>query len=102
VLMEKLRPHYALPEIKQIVARDGGRTFTFAAQRGAQSMGLSRAEAAAVVLALTGTMFYKSMTTRTDSKLWQDVYHAPCPNGKIAYIKLTIQNGAVVIQFKEK
>ncbi len=42
------------------------------------------------------------MTTNTDSKVWQDVYHSPCPNGKIAYIKLTLQNGAVVIQFKEK
>jgi motility quorum-sensing regulator/GCU-specific mRNA interferase toxin len=30
------------------------------------------------------------------------LYHAPCPNGKIAYIKLTVQDGAVVIQFEEK
>ncbi|MCF8208508.1 MAG: type II toxin-antitoxin system MqsR family toxin [Rhodoferax sp.] len=34
--------------------------------------------------------------------VWQDVYHAPCPNGKSAYIKLTLQAGAVVIQFKER
>jgi motility quorum-sensing regulator/GCU-specific mRNA interferase toxin len=100
--MEKLRPHYALLEIKQIVARDGGLAFTFAAQRGAQNMGLSRNEAVSVVLALTGAMFYKSMTTHSDNKVWQDVYHAPCPNGKIAYIKLTMRDGAVVIQFKEK
>lgn len=100
--MEKLKAHYALQEIQVIVSRDGGRSFTFTAQRGAESMGLSRAEAIGVVLALTGTMLYKSMTSNTDNKVWQDVYHAPCPNGKTAYIKLTIQDGAVVIQFKEK
>jgi motility quorum-sensing regulator/GCU-specific mRNA interferase toxin len=30
------------------------------------------------------------------------VYHALCPNGKVAYIKVTRQAGAIVIQFKEK
>lgn len=100
--MEKLKAHYSLQEVQEIVAREGGRSFTFTAQRGAESMGLSRAEAVAVVLALTGSMLYKSMTTNSDNKVWQDVYHAPCPNEKIAYIKLTVQDGAVVIQFKEK
>jgi len=100
--MEKLKAHYSLQEIQVIVSRDGGRAFTFIAQRGAACMGLSRAEAIGVVLALTSTMLYKSMTTNADNKIWQDVYHAPCPNGKIAYIKLTVQDSAVVIQFKEK
>ncbi|MDO8811842.1 MAG: type II toxin-antitoxin system MqsR family toxin [Gallionella sp.] len=100
--MEKLKAHYSLQEIQVMVSRDGSRSFTFAAQRGAESMGLSRVEAVGVVLALTGSMLYKSMTTNSDSKIWHDVYHAPCPNGKIAYIKLTVQDGAVVIQFKEK
>jgi motility quorum-sensing regulator/GCU-specific mRNA interferase toxin len=100
--MEKLKPHYSLQEIQTIVARDGSQSFTFAAQRGAESMGLSRVEAVGVVLALSGSMLYKSMTTNSDNKIWQDVYHAPCPNGKIAYIKLTMRDGAVVIQFKEK
>ena len=35
-------------------------------------------------------------------RVWQGVYHAPCPNGKTAYIKVTVQVGAIVIQFKEK
>ena len=100
--MEKLKAHYSLQEIQAMVARDGSRTFTFAAQRGAKDMGLSRTEAVGVVLALNGSMLYKSMTTHSDNKVWQDVYHAPCPNDKVAYIKLTVQDGAVVIQFKEK
>jgi motility quorum-sensing regulator/GCU-specific mRNA interferase toxin len=42
------------------------------------------------------------MTTDADNKVWQDVYHAPCPNGFMAYIKLTLrEDGVVVIQFKE-
>jgi len=47
-------------------------------------------------------MLFKSMATHASSQVWQDVYHAPCPNGKTAYIKVTIQSGATVIQFKEK
>jgi motility quorum-sensing regulator / GCU-specific mRNA interferase toxin len=47
-------------------------------------------------------MFFKSMTTHSDYRVWQDVYHAPCPNDKTAYIKVTIQDGATVIQFKER
>lgn len=100
--MEKQKPHYPLQEIQAIISHEGGRVFTSAAQRGAENMGLSRAEAVGVVLTLTSTMLYKSMTTYSDNKVWQDVYHAPCPNGKTAYIKLTLQDGAVVIQFKEK
>ena len=100
--MEKLKAHYSLQAIRVIVARDGSQSFTFAAQRGAENMGLSRAEALAVVLALTSAMLYKSMTTNSDNKVWQDVYHAPCPNGRIAYIKLTMRDDVVVIQFKEK
>ena len=51
---------------------------------------------------LTRTMFYKSMTTNADSTVWQDVYHSSITNNKVAYIKLTLRQGAVVIQFKEK
>ncbi|GHU39276.1 hypothetical protein AGMMS50256_39070 [Betaproteobacteria bacterium] len=76
--------------------------FTFTAIRGVEDMDLSNAEALAVIAALDNSMFYKSMTTHADHKSWQDVYIAPCPNGRTAYIKFTLQEGAVVIQFKEK
>lgn len=65
-------------------------------------MGVSETEALAVVASLSANKLFKSMTTHTDSTMWQDVYYALCPNGKTAYIKLTMQRGAVVIQFKEK
>jgi motility quorum-sensing regulator/GCU-specific mRNA interferase toxin len=76
--------------------------FTFTAIRGVENMDLSNAEALVVIATLTNTMFYKSMTTHVNHKSWQDVYIAPCPNDRTAYIKFTLQEGAIVIQFKEK
>ncbi len=67
--MEKLKAHYSLQAIQTMVARDGSRTFTFAAQRGAANMGLSRTEAVGVVLALNSAMLHKSMTTHSDNKV---------------------------------
>lgn len=55
-----------------------------------------------MVLGLRRALLFKSMTTHSDSRVWQDVYHAPCPNGKMAYIKVTLRAGSVVIQFKER
>ena len=69
---------------------------------GIVEMELSQSEGLAVVVGLQRRMFYKSMTTYADHRVWQDVYHAPCPNGKTAYIKVTLQAGSMVIQFKEK
>ncbi|MFA7243456.1 MAG: type II toxin-antitoxin system MqsR family toxin [Sulfuricellaceae bacterium] len=91
-----------LQEILAIVAAQGLSVFTATAVFNAAAMGLSEAQAVAVVISITRAMFYKSMTTHNDNRKWQDVYHVSCPNGSVAYIKLTLQDGAVVIQFKEK
>jgi len=99
--VEKSRARYRLGDIKDIVASYGISAFTQTAVMGIERLGLSDAEGVSVVLNLTSAMFYKSMTTYVNHRVWQDVYHAPCPNGKMAYIKLTLQKGAVVIQFKE-
>jgi len=85
-----------------MVAAKGADAFTITALTNARLMGLSAAQAIAVVTALTPAMFHKSMTTHFDPSVWQDVYHAPTPVGHCAYIKLTLQEGAIVIQFKEK
>jgi len=100
--MEKRTSHYPLEAVKAVVAKDGIRTFTHTARRGAALMGLSTVQAIDVVMSLTRSMLYKSMTTWANHREWQDVYHAPCPNGRMAYIKFTLRDdGAVVIQFKE-
>ncbi|MDQ1333839.1 MAG: motility quorum-sensing regulator / GCU-specific mRNA interferase toxin [Thermodesulfobacteriota bacterium] len=55
-----------------------------------------------MVCCMTQRDFYKSMTTLSTSRIWQDVYHPETPAG-IAYVKVTLrQDGAIVIQFKEK
>ena len=100
--MEKRAPHYRLQEVLAIVSAHGLGVFTATAAFNAAATGLSEDQVIAVVMSITRAMFYKSMTTTNDSKKWQDVYHVPCPNGKTAYIKLTLQEGMVVIQFKEK
>lgn len=85
-----------------LVLKRGMDTFTYTAKNNARLIGLNEQAALDVVLGLERGMLFKSMTTNTNSQVWQDVYHAPCPNGQIAYIKVTIQDGATVIQFKEK
>ena len=100
--MEKRTPHYALPAMQAAVAQAGRRAFTHAALQGGWMMGLTDADMLLVVASLTSRDFYKSMTTYRDHRIWQDVYHASCPNGRIAYIKLTHVDERIVIQFKEK
>lgn len=100
--MEKGRPHYPLSRVQEIVRLLGTGAFTQTALSNAVLMGVSRAQAVAVVCGLQRSMFYKSMTTHADHRIWQDVYHAPCPNGRVAYVKLTLIGDVVVIQFKER
>jgi motility quorum-sensing regulator / GCU-specific mRNA interferase toxin len=42
------------------------------------------------------------MTTYADHRVWQDVYHAATPVRKEAYIKITLRDTVLVIQFKER
>lgn len=91
--MEKIKPHYLLAEIKAAVAARGKASFTRTALFNSLAMGLTGDEAVGVILTMTSTMFYKSMTTHNDHALWQDVYHAPCPNGQTAYFMVTCVPG---------
>jgi motility quorum-sensing regulator/GCU-specific mRNA interferase toxin len=100
--VEKKKAHYPLAAVKAAVRAQGIDAFTRTAQYGAAEMGLSETQAVDVVLSLESWMLHKSMTTHADHTVWQDVYYTPCPNGRTAYVKLTLQAGRVVIQFKEK
>lgn len=100
--MEKSVPHYPLTIMQQAVAAAGADAFTLTALRGGAALGLTTAEMLAVIAGLTRSDFYKAMTTLHDHRVWQDVYHAACPNGCMAYIKLTLVAERIVIQFKEK
>ena len=100
--MEKHRPHYRLPEIQKMVLSRGLDAFTKTAINNADAMGLSDAQMIKAVLDMNRNCFHKSMTTHASSKVWQDVYHPVTVKG-VAYVKVTLRDdGAVVIQFKEK
>jgi motility quorum-sensing regulator/GCU-specific mRNA interferase toxin len=100
--VEKRTPHYDLALLQGQVARLGTAAFTKTALDGGRQLGLTTVEMLTVVAGLSRRDFYKSMTTHSDHRIWQDVYHADTPVKKQAYIKLTLRDGAPVIQFKEK
>jgi len=55
-----------------------------------------------VVTTLERTDFYKSMTTYSDARIWQDVYR-PQWNEMVLYIKFQIDgDGFLIVSFKEK
>jgi len=100
--VEKRTPHHDLAQAQAGVVRLGVAAFTKTALDGGRTMGLTSAEMLAVIASLSRREFYKSMTTYADHRIWQDVYHAPTPVRKDAYIKITLRDAAPVIQFKEK
>lgn len=101
--MEKRTPQYSLATVQAIVAERGVLAFTRTALDNGHAMGLSIQAMINVIQSMTKANFYKSMTTYYDHTVWQDVYHAITPVGKIAYIKVSNPQGRFpVIQFKEK
>jgi motility quorum-sensing regulator/GCU-specific mRNA interferase toxin len=98
--MEKRSPHYALAQIKSLV-QDGKVRATQAARSGANVLGLDFQAMLDVVMTLSPTDFYKSMTTHADHRIWQDVYHAVTPGGAEIYLKLTVMADVLIVSFKE-
>lgn len=54
----------------------------------------------AVILSLTSSDFYKSMTTHADHRVWQDDYRPSTPFGQV-YLKLTVIDDVLFVSFKE-
>ena len=75
---------------------------TASAFSGARELGINNlAGMCAVVLALTLSEFYKSMTTHADHRIWQDVYRTKTTSGDDVYLKLTVIDGVLIVSFKE-
>jgi len=99
--MEKGTPHCKLPVVKALVAAGKVRA-TASAYSGARELGINDLTGmCAVVLSLTPTDFYKSMTTYFDHQIWQDVYHAKTTRGDEVYLKLTVIDDVLIVSFKE-
>jgi len=99
--MEKNTPNCKLSVVKMLVEA-GKVKATASAFGGARDLGIDNlAGMCAVVMSLTGSNFFKSMTTHADHRIWQDVYHATTASGDDVYLKLTVIDDVLIVSFKE-
>jgi motility quorum-sensing regulator/GCU-specific mRNA interferase toxin len=97
--MEKGTPHCKLSLVKAMV-KDGKVRTTKAAREGGTALGFDFDGMISVVMALTSVDFYKSMTTHSDHRIWQDVYQPTTPIGEV-YLKITVIDDVLIVSFKE-
>jgi motility quorum-sensing regulator/GCU-specific mRNA interferase toxin len=101
--MEKRRPTYDLEAIKAAFGSVDALAMTTSALRDAVALGFDRAGVVETISGIERRMFYKSMTTIADHRVWQDVYHVPA-RGMTLYVKFQadIVTEFTVMSFKEK
>ena len=97
--MEKKTPHCKLHIVKSLVEAGNAR-ITQSALADAAVMGFDSDAVFAVVIALTTRDFYKSMSTHTNHRVWQDVYKPRTEAGDV-YLKLTVIDDVLIVSFKE-
>lgn len=99
--MKKGTPHCKLSVVKTLI-EEGKVKATASAFNGARALGINDlAGMCAVVMSLTSTDFYKSMTTHANHRIWQDVYHAQTAIHVEVYLKLTVIDDLLIVSFKE-
>jgi motility quorum-sensing regulator/GCU-specific mRNA interferase toxin len=76
---------------------------TTTALRTAVALGFDRSTIVEVILSMERPMFFKSMTTFADHRVWQDVYHVPAGELQL-YVKFQadVVTAFIVMSFKEK
>ncbi len=97
--MEKRSPHCKLSAVHSLIAKGKVRA-TVSALAGGAALGFDFEGIVGVVRTLTPRDFYKSMTTRADYRIWQDVYRPMTAEGEV-YLKLTVIDDVLVVSFKE-
>ena len=97
-VVDKYTPTYNLESFKQSKFE-----IKQSALLGAAALGFGRAEIHEAISNMTPQHFYKSMTSYSNHKIWQDVYHVPYKD-LLLYIKFT--QGTItdfsLLSFKEK
>ena len=99
--MEKRRPHYDLKAIQAQMNCIERVNLTITARHGAKALGMRLGDVLSVVQRLSTRNFYKAMTVYSDSKSWQDVYHAEW-KGKALYVKVQKHDDFFIVSFKER
>lgn len=82
-MTEKRKPTYDLEAIRHAFRTPSRLATTTTALRTAAALGFDRDGIVRTIQGLERRHFYRSMTSYADSKLWQDVYHAPSPVGTL-------------------
>ena len=83
------------------MAEAGKVVATASAFQGARQLGISDlAGMCAVVMQLTPSDFFKSMTNFADHRIWQDVYRTQV-KGKYVYLKLTVIDDVLIVWLKD-
>jgi motility quorum-sensing regulator / GCU-specific mRNA interferase toxin len=101
--VEKKRPTYDLAAVQAVFADPGALAITTGALRDAISLGFGRAAIVEVIQSMNRKMFFKSMTTFGDHRVWQDVYHVPIDD-LVLYVKFQadVVTEFRLMAFKEK
>jgi motility quorum-sensing regulator/GCU-specific mRNA interferase toxin len=101
--MEKRRPTYDLGAIKEAIGSVETLALTSSALRDAAFLGFDRGAIVETILGIERRMFFKSMTTFRDHRVWQDVYHVPA-RGLVLYVKFQadVVTEFTLVSFKEK
>jgi motility quorum-sensing regulator/GCU-specific mRNA interferase toxin len=101
--MEKRRPTYDLEAIKTALGSADTLAITSSALHDAIALGFDRVGVVETIGKIERRMFYKSMTTFADHRVWQDVYHVPA-RGMTLYVKFQadVVTEFTVMSFKEK
>ena len=73
-MTEKLKPHYALANIKAEFADPDRLNRSFVSKQGADDLDMDDSAVVAVIQSLKPSDFDKSMTSFADHKIWHDVY----------------------------
>ena len=96
--MEKFNPSYNLEEFK-----NSNFGITMTAQKTAADLGFDKNGVHKFVSTMESKHFYKSMTSYTNHKIWQDVYHVPYGD-LVIYVKFTqnVISEFTLLSFKEK
>ncbi len=101
-MTEKRRPTHELDAIKSSFSTPRRLRATGTAIRTAAALGFGREGIVGVLQSMERRDFRKSMTSRADHRVWQDVYHVPSEAGPL-YVKFTADavNGFLLLSFKE-
>ena len=96
--MDKYTPTYNLEDFKA-----SNFIVTATATKTAFDLGFDTEGIKKVVATMNEKQFYKSMTSYSNHKIWQDVYHVPYGD-LVLYIKFTqnVISSFTLLSFKEK